>query len=67
LIGLILACDLIDEIFVRDEKSEAREKLEEIAKLDVLSGAVIKDVNDLQQLITSAVSSIGSGPPSTQI
>jgi hypothetical protein len=67
LIGLILACDLIDEIFVRDEKHNARLKLEEIAQRDILSSAVIKDVNDLQQLITSAVSSIGSGPPSTQI
>ncbi|PID28198.1 MAG: hypothetical protein CSB55_05935 [Candidatus Cloacimonadota bacterium] len=67
LIGLILACDLVDEIFVRDEKAKAVAKLTELADLDLISSAVIKDVNDLQQIITSAVSSIGSGPPSTGI
>ena len=63
LISLVKTCGLTDEIFSSEEIEKANSRIAQIAKMDLIGQAVSKVVNEIQKMVTSAVSSVMMGPP----
>lgn len=55
LIGLIKACDLVEEVFSPNEAERARERLGEIAEDDLMGRAVSDTVAGVQAATQAAV------------
>ncbi|MCK4338590.1 MAG: GPP34 family phosphoprotein [Candidatus Cloacimonetes bacterium] len=58
LISLIKTCNMIDEIFTSEEKKVVKERIDQIAKMDLIGQAVSNAVNEIQRMVTSAVASV---------
>lgn len=58
LISLIKTCNMIDEIFTSQEKKVVKERIDQIAKMDLIGQAVSNAVNEIQRMVTSAVASV---------
>lgn len=65
IVCLIDACDLVGEVFSKEERGIALERINQISKMDLIGQAVSKAVNEFQRMITSAIASVsitnGSG------
>jgi hypothetical protein len=55
LVSLINCCNMVDEIFTRQEQKLAYERIYQISRMDLIGQAVSKSINELQQMITSTV------------
>lgn len=58
LISLIKTCNMIDEIFTSEEKKVVKERIDQIARMDLIGQAVSNAVNEIQRMVTSAVASV---------
>ena len=58
LISLIKTCSIIDEIFTSEEKKIANNRIDQIAKMDLIGQAVSNAVNEIQRMVTNAVASV---------
>jgi len=55
LVSLINSCNLVDQVFTREEQKKAYERIYQISRMNLIGQAVSKSINELQQLITSNV------------
>jgi hypothetical protein len=55
LIGILKACDLLDTVFSKNERKQHRDRIEQIARAELMGQAVSKAVKDMQAATTAAI------------
>ncbi|MHB1132048.1 MAG: GOLPH3/VPS74 family protein [Chloroflexota bacterium] len=66
LLGLIKACRLVDELFPKEERADAKRRLDELTRADVAGEAVSKAVSAVQAAVmASIIASTAAGSAST--
>ncbi len=63
IISLIQACDLVDELFEPSERKQAYKRIVQLSKMDLIGQAVNKAVNDLNEIVTTTVTSVTAVNP----
>jgi len=62
LISLIHICNLKKQIFSKDEREVATERIEKISQMDLIAQAVSEAFSEVQNIIAKAISSTGFRP-----